>query len=116
MGLLLLHEDRELVFVHIFTCVMEVEEIKDNTSLLKKVVSIQQSVATSPGNQHPVNISGLSDAVGFCALTRSANAPQIFQRYSKMPVTQEIPLLHLCSDFQNIVWPSLEEPFFHLNI
>lgn len=95
MGLLLLHKDRELVFVHIFTCVMEVEEIKDNASLLKKVASIQQSVATSPGNQHPVNISGLSDAMGFCALTRSTNAPQIFQRYSEMPVTQEIPLAPL---------------------
>lgn len=95
MGLLLLYKDRELVFVHIFACVMEVEEIKDNTSVLKKVASIQQSVATSLGNQHPVNISGLSDAMGFCALTRSTNAPQIFQRYSKMPVTQEIPLAPL---------------------
>lgn len=70
-------------FVHVFTCVTEVIELQENTSLWKNVASIQQCVATHPANQHPVGNRGLSlmqwDSVPWAEL----QIFQIFQSFSK---------------------------------
>lgn len=108
-NLLLLHPSKQgAVFVHVFTCVTEVIELQENSSLLKNMASIQQCDAAQPANQHLVDDRELSLMQWDSLPWPELQIFHIFQSFSKAGITQEIPLFYL--------WSSLGEPFFHLNI